>query len=150
MLRKLSLIAVFLLGVAPLAACDEGEGVEADPYVDGTTVSTHRGAFDVTLTSDSGDLVLGENHLVVRVAFPDPNDPNAEGKGVPGAEIELDAWMPNEDHTTRIEPSVTYLGDGEYLVAPVLLDRAGVWALDFDIRVGASIDETAAFAFDVE
>lgn len=145
---KFRFLAPLALAAAFVATgCDESESVEADRYVDGTTVETDLGAFDVTLSSESGDASLGENAFVLRVAFPDPTDPEAEGKGVPNARIELDAWMPNADHAMYVEPSVTYLGDGEYLVAPVLLDQSGVWSLDFDIAVGETIDETASFVF---
>ena len=134
--------------VAFLAACDEP--VEADPYVDGTTQTTDRGAFNVTLWSESGEVQIGQNEMWIRVAMPDPVDPTDEGKGIPSAEIDLDAWMPNAEYAMSSAPLVRYVADGEYVIDGVSFDHPGVWELDFSIAVGETIREDVSFVFVVE
>jgi hypothetical protein len=120
--------------------------VEADPYIDGTTLSTDGGAFEVTLWTTKGAMVEGENQMWIRVAMPDPMVGD-EARGIPNADITLDAWMPNAEHDSPTEPIVTYVTDGQYRIDNVELDHQGVWQLDFDIEVGKTIDEQVSFVF---
>lgn len=107
------------------------------------------GAFRVTLWSDSGDLVVGRNDLIVRIGFHDPNDASAPGMGIPNARIDVDAWMPAADTAMQSEPIVTYLGDGQYSVENVVLGEDGVWNIDFDMAVGEHMRETLSLAFEI-
>lgn len=142
------------LATCALLACDDfaDEALirDARPFADGVAEDTEGGAFRVVLTSARGSLEVGENQLIVRVGFHDPDDPFDPGKGIPGARIELIAWMPLDDGLTEQDLAVQYLGDGQYLLDPVELDRAGVWQLDLQIAVGTTMRENVSFVFVVE
>lgn len=123
---------------------------EAQPFVDGVAKDTEGDAFRIVLSSRDGELGVGENHVVIRVGFHDPNDPLAPGLGIPSARIAMNAWMPLDDGFISHDLSARYVGDGQYLVDPIELDRAGIWQLDFDIAVGTTIREDVSFAFTVD
>jgi hypothetical protein len=146
-MRKFLLAALLL---APVAGCAQSEDLDAAGYVDGERKLTRNGGFAVALYNEDGAAVVGENTFYVRVAFPDPQDPQAEGKGIPNAEITLEAHMPNDDLSMDVVPEVTYLGDGEYRLDGVVLEQAGVWQLDFAIAVGKTVRESVTFVFEVE
>jgi hypothetical protein len=151
--RRIGLSTVLLAALALIAcddAVDEALVRDADPFVDGVAKDTEGGAFRIVLTSHDGSLDVGDNQLVVRVGFHDPEDPLDPGKGIPGASVELSAWMPLDDGQMERDVAVRYVGDGQYLIEPVVLDRAGVWQLDLGIAVGATIREEVSFAFVVE
>jgi hypothetical protein len=155
MLARLALSTTMLLAACGLIGCDDDaidEDLlqEARPFVDGVAKDTDGGAFRIVLSSHDGALEVGENQLAVRVGFHDPDDPHDPGKGIPGANIELIAWMPLDDGRVEQQLAIEYEGDGEYRLAPIELDRAGIWQLDLDIAVGATIRETVSFAFVVE
>jgi hypothetical protein len=139
--------------VTPLAACSETDATEfrdVSEFVDGMAVDSDSGAFRVVLSSEDGQLGTGRNDLIVRVGFHDPNDPEAEGRGIPSADVVVDAWMPDTEVSMQSEIEVSYLGDGAYAVENVVLDRAGVWNFDIVINVGDGMHETVSLAFDVE
>jgi hypothetical protein len=154
MLARLGLSMV-LLAPAALIACD-GEASdealvrEARPFVDGVAKDTEGGAFRIVLNTGDGALEVGQNQLVVRVGFHDPDDPLDPGQGIPGAQIELLAWMPLDDGLMDRDLAVQYVGDGEYLIDGLELDRPGVWQLDMAIAVGATMRENVSFAFVIE
>jgi hypothetical protein len=145
-----TLLAVSLL--CPLAACDtqEDDNRAIEDFRDGMALDSDRGAFRVILWSDSGELEVGRNDLVMRIGFHDPNDPEAPGLGIPRAQVDLDAWMPNADETMPSEPEVTYLGDGQYRIENVVLPEDGVWNFDFEIAVGEHMYETLSLGFNVQ
>ena len=147
-----ALLAVSLL--APLTACDTtDEDVETravEDFQDGMACDSDQGAFRVMLWSDTGDLAVGRNDLVVRIGFHDPADPSAPGKGIPSAQIDIDAWMPAVDEAMATEPSISYLGDGQYRVENVVLTEEGVWNFDFELVIGEHMHETLSLAFEVE
>lgn len=144
-LATVSLFAA--LAVAPmLAACDADEDptVAAEAFEDGMAKDTDGGAFRVVLTSRDG-MTAGENALIVHVGFHDPNDPEAPGRGIPNADVQLDAHMANgAAYYTGGEP--TYLGEGDYLFEDLTLTEGGVWNFDFAIAVGETMDESVSFA----
>lgn len=136
-----------------LFACDDEIDAslvrEAQPFVEGVAADTEGGAFRVVLSSSDGQLGVGENQVMVRVGFHDPEDPLDPGVGIPGARIAMSAWMPLEDGLIDHELSAQYVGDGQYLMDRVELDRAGIWQLDLTIAVGVTMRENVSFAFDV-
>lgn len=142
-----------LLALAILVpACDSAESSEietraVEDFEDGMALDSDDGAFRVTLWSDSGELVVGRNDLVLRIGFHDPNDATAPGKGIPNARVDLDAWMPAAEAAMQSEPVVTYLGDGEYRIENVVLGDDGVWNFDFEMAVGEHMVETLSLAF---
>lgn len=139
--------------VTPLAACTDAEDVEfreVTEFVDGMAVDSDNGAFRVVLSSEDGRLGTGRNDLLVRVGFHDPSDPEAEGRGIPNAEVMVDAWMPDAELSMQSEIAVSYMGDGAYAIENVVLDRSGVWNFDIEIRVGDGMYETVSLAFEVE
>src|SRR5690606_15837846 len=85
-----TLLALSLL--APLTACETPEdGVQTravEDFEDGMACDSDQGAFRVTLWSDSGELEVGRNDLVIRLGFHDPSDPEAPGIGIPSARID--------------------------------------------------------------
>ena len=147
-----TLLALSLL--APLTACETPEdGVQTravEDFEDGMACDSDQGAFRVTLWSDSGELEVGRNDLVIRLGFHDPSDPEAPGIGIPSARIDLDAWMPAADEAMETEPAVTYLGDGQYRLENVVLTDDGVWNFDFEVAIGENMHETVSLAFAVE
>lgn len=146
-----ALLAVTLL--CPLTACDSGEDVQTraiEDFTDGMATDSDQGAFRVMLWSDSGELEVGRNDLVLRIGFHDPSDPDAPGLGIPSAVVDLDAWMPDADESMPTEPSVTYLGDGQYRIENVVLPEDGVWNFDFAVAVGDNMHETISLGFRVE
>ena len=133
-----------------LAGCtSEADELLLDPapFADGVARDTEGGAFRVALHGDA--LRVGANSLVVRVGFHDSADPLDPGRGIPEATIEVDAWMP-EDGGTATATTRAHLGDGRYALPELNLDRPGVWRFDLRVRVGESLDEFAAFAFEVD
>lgn len=146
-----SLLAVSLL--CPLTACDSQEEDQTravENFTDGMALDSDLGAFRVVLWSDSGELAVGRNDLVMRLGFHDPNDPDAPGIGIPSARIDLDAWMPRADESMPTEPLVSYLGDGQYRIENVVLPEDGVWNFDFEVAVGDNMYETISLGFIVE
>jgi hypothetical protein len=150
---RTALLALAL--VTPLAACTAGpsdgdtEFRDVVEFVDGMALTSDDGAFRIVLSSDDGKLGTGRNDLIVRVGFHDPMDPEAEGRGIPGATLDVDAWMPDTEVAMQSDIQVSYLGDGAYAVDNVVLDRAGVWNVDIDITVGQGMHETVTLAFEV-
>src|SRR5690606_6645619 len=153
-MTRFSTVLLALALVTPLAACDSEEGKtefrEVTEFVDGMAVDSDDGAFRVVLSSEDGRLGTGRNDLIVRVGFHDPSDPEAEGLGIPGADLLVDAWMPETEVAMQSETTVSYIGDGAYEVENIVLDRAGVWNFDIEIRVGDSMYETVSLAFEVD
>lgn len=152
---KSTLLALALL--APLAACDaqdqDGETLETravEDFEDGMTCDSDAGAFRVILWSDTGDIQVGRNDLVVRLGFHDPSNPDDRGKGIPGAAIDLDAWMAEADGAMTSEPTVEYLGDGQYRIENVVLDQAGVWNFDFEVEIGEHMYDSISLAFEAQ
>jgi hypothetical protein len=147
-----ALLALVLL--VPAAGCDTDssdlETRSIENFVDGMGLDSDDGAFRVTLWSDSGDIEVGRNDLVIRLGFHDPNDATAPGTGIPNARIDVDAWMPDVDEAMSSEPVVTYLGDGEYRIENVVLGEDGVWNFDFAVAVGENMRETVSLAFAVD
>lgn len=136
-------------GITSLALCAcDGAPVEATPYEDGIRKLTDRGAFHVELWSASGRPALGPNIFYVDVAMPDPSDPEALGRGIPEARLNVTAFMPNADGATEAT-IVHYVGDGRYQVEGLEFDEPGVWSLDVDIEVGQSMDEQVSFTFEI-
>ena len=150
---KTTLLAFALL--CPLAACDSPEDGDVETravenFTDGMGCDSDQGAFRVVLWSDSGDIEVGRNDLVVRLGFHDPMDPEAPGQGIPGARVDLDAWMPAANEAMAAEPVITYLGDGQYRIENVVLHDEGVWNFDIEVGVGANMHETISLAFAVD
>jgi hypothetical protein len=142
-------LALSLCLIATLGACDAtGEdivAVDAEPFESGVTKDTEGGAFRVILTSHEG-LERGRNSLIARVGFHDAHDPDDPGVGIPGADLQLDAYMPeSEGSISGLRGS--YLGDGRYEITGLELEEAGIWRFEFSIAVGATIDESVAFVF---
>lgn len=148
-MRKIVIAAMLLAPLTGLAGCATGEQLDAGEYIDGERKLTEDGAFTVVLSNEDGMATVGENTFYLRVAMPDPNDPEAEGKGIPGATVELDAYMPNDRLSMEVVPAISYVGDGEYMIEGVVLEQAGIWQLDFNIAVGQTVTETVSFAFEV-
>ena len=150
---KSILLAIAL--ISPLAACDTGpeDDVETravEDFTDGMATDSDQGAFRVTLWSDSGDLQVGRNDLVLRLGFHDPGNPEGPGLGIPKARIDLDAWMPTANEAMSTEPQITYLRDGQYRIENVVLPAEGVWNFDFEVAIGENMYETVSLAFAVE
>lgn len=154
-MTRFSTVLLALALVSPLAACTEAnpettEFREVLDFVDGMAVDSDDGAFRVVLSSEDGRLGTGRNDLIVRVGFHDPSNPEAEGRGIPNAKVEVDAWMPDAEATMQSDITVSYLGDGAYEVENIVLDRAGVWNFDIVISVGDGMWETVSLAFEVD
>lgn len=150
---RLASAALALALVAPLAACSDSESAsfrDVEPFVDGMGMSSDSGAFRVVLSSADGELATGRNDLVLRLGFHDPQNPEAEGRGVPGAEITVDAWMADDAVGMTSAVTLSYLGDGAYALDNLVLEHSGVWNFAFDIRVGTGMHETLSLTFDVD
>lgn len=149
-LLRSSLFASALGLVLVLGGCDTEEQqleLEAAPFEDGAVKDTEGGAFRVVLTSREG-LAVGENNLIARVGFHDPDDPLDPGRGIPGADLRLDAiHVDGEGFVGDLQGS--YLGDGRYELNDLVLDRPGVWRFEFSVAVGETIDESVAFVFEI-
>lgn len=139
-----SVTLLALLGVV-VSGCDdvsnEPEQIEAPAYVDGAIRLTDEGAFAVELWNKDGAAVVGANTFVLRVCMADTD------QGIPGAEIDFSASMPDAEVAGAESPTVTYLGDGQYQVSDLVLEREGTWEFDVAIAVGDSLDESVTFAF---
>ena len=155
-MSKLHTTLVALALLCPLSACDspDDEGSEApravEDFNDGMSCDSDAGAFRVTLWSDTGDLEVGQNNLVVRIGMHNPNNPEDQGTGIPNADIDLDAWMPAANSSMANEPLVEYLGDGQYRLENVVLPEQGVWNFDFEVVVGENMYETVSLAFAID
>jgi hypothetical protein len=150
---KSTLIALALL--CPLTACDSAETGDdqtraIENFEDGMAWDSDQGAFRVMLWSDTGEIQVGRNDLVLRLGFHDPVDADDPGQGIPGARLDIDAWMPTNDESMPTEPVVTYIGDGQYRIENVVLTDEGVWNFDFDVAIGDSMRESISLAFEID
>ncbi|PRP99598.1 FixH family protein [Enhygromyxa salina] len=150
---KSALLALALL--CPLTACDASDEGDVETravenFEDGMAWDSDQGAFRVMLWSDTGDIQVGRNDLVLRLGFHDPVHADAPGQGIPGARVDIDAWMPKRDQAMETEPVVTYIGDGQYRIENVVLTDEGVWNFDFDVAVGTSMRESISLAFEID
>ncbi|NVB40188.1 FixH family protein [Pseudenhygromyxa sp. WMMC2535] len=150
-MNRIAAAALAFALATPLAACTESEDEfrSVVEFQDGMGFDSDTGAFRLVLSAERGDIGVGRNDLVLRVGFHDPNDAQAEGRGIPSAELFVDAWMPGADTSMQSEVEVTYLGDGAYALDNVVLTEEGVWNIDIDIAVGDMV-EGASLAFEVE
>jgi hypothetical protein len=130
-----------------LAGCDPTEPLAVTEFEDGVGKDTEGGAFRVVLYAREG-LAAGDNELIARVGFHDPDDPLAPGYGIPGARVQLDAW-PLDGRGEAIERVGVYIEDGRYLFDDLELSAEGAWQFEFSIEVGETLDESVAFAFEV-
>jgi hypothetical protein len=153
--RRLGLAATLLVSLVfgpALTGCDiEDEDrpvVVAESFTEGMAKDSDDGAFRVALSSDEGGLRVGPNTLVVRLGFHDPNDPLALGRGIPGAEVRLDAWMPHGTGEV-LDLRGIYVEDGRYEIA-LDLPAPGVWQLDFQFAVGSGVSDSVSFAFIID
>jgi hypothetical protein len=119
----------------------EPDIIEAPAYADGTIVLTDGGVFAVELWNDDGQAIVGDNTFVLRVCL------SHTDQGVPGAEIGFDGFMPDEDSRVETAPTIEYVGDGQYELANVELDRPGTWQFDVDVTTDSGVQETVSFAF---
>ena len=143
------ILALFVAGFLPACDADEdiGAGEDARAFEDGVSADTAGGAFRVVLLSREG-LDVGDNTLIARVGFHDPGDPEGPGTGIPGALVHLDAYMPNgAGHIEGIE--AIYLDDGRYRLSGIELDEPGVWRFELGIELGATMDESVGFSFEI-
>lgn len=138
---------LFVVG-SSLVACSFDPEAPA-PYQDGERLLTETGAFHVELWNASGETQVGANDFVLHVAMPNPNAPTELGWGIPDAHVHVDAYMPYADHEMPTDAQVAYLGDGQYILSGVNLDREGTWVLDVEIAVGQSIDDHVEFALEL-
>lgn len=145
---RLAATTLALAFASTLAACDfEDPGVDlvpAETFQEGVAKDSDGGAFRVVLTTEDG-LEVGDNTLFIRLGFHDPEDPDDPGRGIPGAAVEVEAWMPYGDGALS-EVRGVYLDDGEYELE-LDLPEPGIWQLDFDIGVGDGITDSVSFAF---
>ena len=143
------ILALFVAGLLPACDADEDIGAveDAPAFEDGVSADTAGGAFRVVLLSREG-LDVGDNTLIARVGFHDPGDPEGPGTGIPDAFVHLDAYMPNgAGHIEDIE--AIYLDDGRYQLSGIELDEPGVWRFELAIEVGATMDESVGFTFEI-
>ncbi|GEM_PF-1686398 len=138
-----------LFGLGSLAGCDLQDedigAIEAERFYNGIATDSEGGGFRVVLSARD-TLITGKNGLIVHVGFHDPADLEAPGKGIPEAEVELDAHMPYSAAYAHAGAPV-YLGEGDYLFQDLTFAESGVWSLDLAIAVGESMDESAHFSF---
>jgi hypothetical protein len=71
----------------------------------------------------------------------------ADGEPVEGAELTLNAQMPDHGHGSPREPVVTELGDGEYRAEPIALFMPGYWTVEVSVRLGDEPGESVQFGF---
>lgn len=150
---KSTLIALALL--CPLTACDSADEGDVETravanFEDGMGCDSDQGAFRVMLWSDTGDIQVGRNDLVLRLGFHDPLHADAPGQGIPNAQVNIDAWMPTANESMQTEPVITYIGDGQYRIENMVLTDDGVWNIDFDVAIGESMRESISLAFEID
>ena len=148
MLRKTVTAAALILATFAATGCEEeatsdNEQIEAPAYQDGTVVLTDQGAFAVELWNEDGEASVGDNTFVLRVCMADTD------QGIPNADIDFAAFMPDADVSFDGEASITYLGDGQYERANVELAEAGTWQFDIDIASGSGVEESVHIAFEL-
>jgi hypothetical protein len=66
------------------------------------------------------------------------------GAPVPGAELALDSWMPDDPGAQLERPQVTDLGDGHYRIDGIRFDRRGWWNVKLQISK-ATVTDSLAF-----
>ncbi len=69
---------------------------------------------------------------------------------VNGLTISIVPWMPSMGHGTPISPSVTSLGQGEYIAKNVSVFMAGQWELRTTLTSLNGVNDSATFALDVQ
>lgn len=123
------------------------EASSAETFENGVANDTDGGAFRVVLRSREG-LDVGDNSLIARVGFHDAHDPDDPGRGIPNADVQLDAYL-NGGQSFVGDLKGTYIGDGCYEISGIDLEQAGIWRFEFSIAFGATIDESVAFVFSI-
>ncbi|WP_438025252.1 FixH family protein [Sorangium sp. So ce233] len=100
-----------------------------------------RGIYAFELALDPGPPALGELFRVVTTV----RDART-GAPVEGAEVVLDAAMPEHDHGMTTSPRHRELGGGRYLSEGMKLHMPGAWV--FDVRARKNLDDRARIPFD--
>lgn len=149
-------VSALALGfVVTLGGCDTSADemlISAESFEQGVAKDSEGGAFRVVLSTPAGfdeGLRVGENTLIVRLGFHDPDDPFAPGHGIPAAEVQLDAWMPSPQGSGGSVDGLrgVHVGDGRYEITGLTLPEPGVWQLDFALAIGENVDDSVSFAF---
>lgn len=71
-----------------------------------------------------------------------------DGVAVPGAELTVNAWMPDHGHGMLRLPRSARRADGSFRVEGMLLHMRGLWQLRFDVLEGA-LSEAAECALEL-
>ena len=147
-MNRFATLSACALLFALTPACGDSS-VDAEGFVEGARQTTSGGGLVVTLWSDDGTVEPGMNGFVLHVAMRDPDDLDGAGFGVPGAELDVHAYMPNDGVHMSSTPTVRYLGSGEYAVDGLFLEKSGVWVLEFELRLGETFDELIEYPFEL-
>ncbi|WP_437640471.1 FixH family protein [Sorangium sp. So ce854] len=100
-----------------------------------------RGIYAFELALDPGPPALGELFHVVTTV----RDART-GAPVEGAEVVLDAAMPEHDHGMTTSPRHRELGGGRYLSEGMKLHMPGAW--EFDARARKGVEDRARIPYD--
>jgi hypothetical protein len=119
-LRVIGLTAAFFLCNAAMAQTYSASGAQA--------------VFNVTLTSSSGELAIGDFETF-ELALRD-----SSGAAVAGAVVAFSGGMPGHGHGFPTVPVVTEIGGGLYKLDGVKFSMGGAWEMTFDITADGKTD----------
>lgn len=73
-----------------------------------------------------------------------------QGQPVNGLEMTATPFMPSHGHGSSVVPKVQSEGDGNYLVAPLLLSMSGQWEVRIKISdASSSLSDSCVLQLDV-
>jgi hypothetical protein len=118
-----------------LSACGSGTSlspVAFDPMIPPTenpllTLPSIAGAWRISVWTSPQPPQKGSDDVMYRVF-------DSAGLPVDGLTIQVTPWMTAHGHGTPVQPTVTPLGEGWYLVRPTYLYMAGRWDLRTSIE----------------
>lgn len=122
-----------LLLLLPLLIAAGGAAAQDKPL---RGMPTSGGSFYVTYEPDPDPIPLNEMFsLKIRVTRADDH-----GKLVEGAAITAEAFMPEHQHGTTLQPKIDSLGDGTAVGRGFLLHMEGLWHLRIGVAVAGQME----------
>ena len=138
-------MAAVLLGAGLLACSAESDGTDTETGTDtegydlSRVVNSDGGSYTLSYAPDP-DPIPPVSNFALLLTLTD----SASGDPVLGADLELDATMPEHNHGMNTQPPVTEENGGEYRVDGMQFHMSGHWQMEFQIRKD-DVVETAVF-----
>ena len=96
---------------------------------------SHNGVYSAEVISASSIVIGAAQSWTVHFS--------RRNRRVSHATVRVEAWMPERGERSAMQPSVHYVGDGDYRIDDLRFDRAGWWNVALVIEGRAGMDSVA-------